>query len=278
MIPLINKEKCTNCLLCVQECVAGAIKEETMEVTSHRCILCSHCAAICPEEAIAINGAPGESLTPLSETISDDLDSLIKRRRSIRNYREKSVSKVEINRILDSVVHAPTGTNSRKVSITVLDSREKIDQLADIIMAHFDKLTKILLNSFTLPILIILLGRKKTKKLFSYKKLIKKYGKGKNILTHNAPLLMIFHVDRKSSTPGQDGIIWATTAVYLAESLGIGTCFNGFLVIGLNSCKKAREFLGIPKGNKICETFTAGYSKYTYKRAAVREDLKVTFI
>jgi len=278
MIPHISKEKCTNCLLCVQECVAGAIKEETMEVTSHRCILCSHCAAICPEEAITINGAAGETFAPISTAISDEMESLIKKRRSIRNYREEPVSKDEINRILSTVVHAPTGTNSRKVSITVLDSREKIDQLSDIIMAHFDKLTKLLLNTFTLPFLILFLGRKKTKKLFSYKRLIGKYGKGKNILTHDAPLLMIFHVDRKSSTPGQDGIIWATTAVYLAESLGIGTCFNGFLVIGLNSCKKAREYLGIPNGNKISETFTAGYSKYTFKRAAVREDLKVTFI
>jgi nitroreductase len=278
MIPVIDKEKCTDCRLCVQDCISRAITQEKKDIITHRCNLCSHCSAICPVEAISISGKTGEALKPLSETISDELESLIKRRRSIRHFMDKPVPNDEINRILNTVVHAPTGTNSRKVSITILNNREKITELTDIIMDHFDKVTKLLLNIFTFPLLILFLGRKKTKKLFSYKRYIATYGQGKNILTNDAPLLMIYHVDKRSSTPRQDGLIWATTAMYFAESLGIGTCFNGFLVIGINTCRKARKYLGIPKGNKICETFTAGYPQYTYKRSAVRDDLKVTIM
>lgn len=278
MLPLINKEICTDCQLCVNDCVARAITKENKDIIANRCILCSHCTAICPVEAITINGTSGEKLSSLSEDFSSNMETLVKGRRSIRTYKEKTVSKEIIRTVLNTVVHAPTGTNSRKVSITVLDSREKIEILTDILMNHFDKITRLLLNPLTWPILFLFVGRNKTEKLFNYKKLIRKYGKGKNILTHDAPLLMIFHVDKSSSSPSQDGIIWSTTAMYVAESHGLGTCFNGFLVIGLNTCRKARKYLGIPKGNRIAETFTAGYPVYTYKRSAVREDLDVVFI
>lgn len=278
MIPVIDLLKCTNCQLCVQECVSRAIEKETKNIDARRCILCGHCAAICPVEAVHINGAAGEDLEPLSLSFPQELETLIKKRRSIRNYQEIRIPKSVIERILKTVNYAPTGTNSRTVAITVLDSREKIEVLTDIIMNHFERVTKWLINPFTHLFLLLFLGKKKTGKLYSYKKLIASYGNGKNILTHDAPLLMVFHVDRSSATPVQDGIIWAATAVYVAESLGIGTCFNGFLVIGINTCRKARVYLGIPSGHKICETFTAGYAQFEYRRSVERDDLDIRFL
>jgi hypothetical protein len=66
--------------------------------------------------------------------------------------------------------------------------------------------------------------------------------------------------------------------MYFAESMGIGTCFNGFLVIGINTCKKARKYLNIPKGHKIYESFTAGYAEFSYNRGVLRKDLNVNFV
>lgn len=278
MIPIFDMNKCTNCQQCVKECISKAIDKDTKDIIAKRCILCGHCAAICPVEAVSINGETGEELESLSPSFPGEIETLMKKRRSIRNYRETKIPRSLIKQILETVNNSPTGTNSRKVCITVIDSKEKIDHLSNIIMKHFDKITKLLINPFTHIFLLLFLGKKKTNKLYAYKRLISSYGKGKNILTHDAPLLMIFHADKKSSTPNQDGIIWATTAMYLTESLGIGTCFNGFLVIGINTCKKAREYLGIPKGNKICETFTAGYPEFKYRRSFIREDLNAVFL
>ncbi len=278
MIPIFDMKKCTDCQLCVKECISRSIDKDTKDIIARRCILCGHCAAICPVEAVSINGKSGENLETLSPSFPEEFETLIKRRRSIRNYREMDIPRPLINRILKTVNNSPTGTNSRKVAITVIDSKEKIDHLTDIIMNHFNKIAKLLINPITHTFLLIFLGRKKTKKLYAYKRLISSYGRGKNILSHDAPLLMIFHTDKNSSTPHQDGLIWATTAMYVAESLGIGTCFNGFLVIGINTCSKARKYLGIPKGNKISETFTAGYPENIYNRSFIKDDLNVVFI
>ena len=278
MTPVIDLEKCVDCKLCIKDCIAGAIISDTKEIIQDKCILCSHCAAVCPEGAVSIGGRKGEEIEPLPEDFPLYFDRLVRKRRSVRNYKKENVTGDHIRKILKTTVHAPTGTNSRKTAVTVLESREKIEELTDIVMNHFKNLAKVILNPFTYPFLLLIYGKKKTEKYFAYKAMISEYGKGKNILTHDTPLLMIFHADRKSSTPGQDGIIWAATAVYCAESLGIGTCFNGFLVIGINTCRKARNFLSIPKGHKIFETFTAGYPEFSYRRYTIKEDLNVNFL
>ena len=278
MIPVIELKKCTDCRLCIKDCISRAIERETKKISADKCNLCGHCSAVCPEEAVTIDGRIGEKIKPLPHDFPIYFDTLVRKRRSVRNYKEQNVTEEHISRILNTTVHAPTGTNSRKTAITVLDSREKIIQLTDIVMDHFKKITSIILNPLTYPLLILFYGKKKTNKLFVYKKIISEYSKDNNILTHNAPLLMVFHSDRKSSTPRQDGIIWATTAMYTAESLGIGTCFNGFLVIGINTCRKARIFLNIPKGHKTYETFTAGYPQFIYRRYTIKEDLNAEFI
>ena len=278
MTPVIDLEKCTDCRLCIKDCISKAIVSGTKEILPDKCNLCGHCTAVCPEGAVSIGGRRGEEIKPLPQEFPNYFDTLVRKRRSVRNYRKQNVTDEHVDKILKTTVHAPTGTNSRKTAVTVLNSREKINQLSDIVMDHFKIVTRLIFNPLTYPFLLLLYGKKQTKKYFSYKKMISEYGQGRNTLTYDAPLLMIFHVDRKSSTPGQDGIIWATTAMYTAESLGIGTCFNGFLVIGINTCRKARKFLNIPKGHKIYETFTAGYPDFSYKRYTIKEDLNVNFL
>lgn len=278
MFPQIDLEKCIHCQLCITDCVANAIIKDTKVIIEKKCIRCGHCAAICPVEAVTINGVCGEELTSLPEKAPFYLESLIKGRRSVRHYKEENVPRETIEKILNTANCAPTGTNSRMSGVTVLDTREKINDLTDIIMKHFEKMTGILLNSFTRPLLILILGSVKTRKLFTYKKLISKYSHENNILTHDAPLLLIFHADKNSSSPGQDGIILATTAMYYAESIGVGTCFNGLLVIGINTCSKAKRFLNIQKGHKVYESFTAGYNKLSYRRGVIRDDLNVNYV
>jgi MinD superfamily P-loop ATPase len=88
MYPIVNLEKCTDCQLCVKDCVAEAIDKRTKEIFKTKCIHCGHCTVICPVEAIRIDGESGEVLNPISDNLSEDFESLIKIRRSIRHYKQ----------------------------------------------------------------------------------------------------------------------------------------------------------------------------------------------
>ena len=57
-MPWINKELCTGCQTCVDECSAGAIsmEEDTAVINEDKCIRCGVCHDICPDDAVRHDG------------------------------------------------------------------------------------------------------------------------------------------------------------------------------------------------------------------------------
>lgn len=53
-MPWIDKEICTGCGACVDECPVGTIHiiEDTAEIDMEGCIRCGKCHEICPEDAV----------------------------------------------------------------------------------------------------------------------------------------------------------------------------------------------------------------------------------
>jgi ferredoxin len=56
MTAIIDKEKCTGCGTCVDECPAAAItiENEKAKVDQELCVDCGSCVDICPSEAITM--------------------------------------------------------------------------------------------------------------------------------------------------------------------------------------------------------------------------------
>ena len=56
MIPVIDKEKCTGCGDCVDECPPQAIElvDEKAVISERLCEECGECVPACPEKAITI--------------------------------------------------------------------------------------------------------------------------------------------------------------------------------------------------------------------------------
>jgi ferredoxin/flavodoxin len=54
-LPTRNGEECQQCLLCEEECPAGAMDAETGQADPGKCIVCLRCMDNCPDEALAIN-------------------------------------------------------------------------------------------------------------------------------------------------------------------------------------------------------------------------------
>jgi Fe-S-cluster-containing hydrogenase component 2 len=54
MTTIVDKEKCTGCETCVDECPAAAItmENEKAKVDPELCVDCGSCVDVCPSEAI----------------------------------------------------------------------------------------------------------------------------------------------------------------------------------------------------------------------------------
>ena len=57
-MPWINKEMCTGCEICVNECCVGAIlmDEGIAFINESKCIRCGVCHDVCPEDAVRHDG------------------------------------------------------------------------------------------------------------------------------------------------------------------------------------------------------------------------------
>jgi Fe-S-cluster-containing hydrogenase component 2 len=56
MVAIVNKDICTGCETCVDECPAAAIAmvEDKANVTEDLCVDCGSCVDVCPAEAISM--------------------------------------------------------------------------------------------------------------------------------------------------------------------------------------------------------------------------------
>ena len=57
-MPWINKEMCTGCEICVDECTVGVISmiEDSAVINESECIRCGVCHDVCPAEAVRHDG------------------------------------------------------------------------------------------------------------------------------------------------------------------------------------------------------------------------------
>jgi len=57
-MPWINKEMCTGCRVCVDECSVGAISmnEDIAFIDESKCIRCGVCHDVCPNDAVRHDG------------------------------------------------------------------------------------------------------------------------------------------------------------------------------------------------------------------------------
>lgn len=274
---VIDINKCTKCELCVKSCVTGAIKPTEGLVYNDFCMGCSHCVAVCPKDAVSQSNLTGDYIT--DHNISpENFENLIYTRKSIRNFKKDEIKEKTLNDFLNLMQYAPTGTNSQQTYITVLKNREKITSFSEQIISFFKKTMKLAFTPLTYPFMRIFIGKEKTNKLFSYKNMLLNLEEGKDIITYNCPVVVVFHASPDSSTPDMDCNIQASYASLHAITLGLGTCFNGFITRGLNGNKKLKKEIGIPKSHKVYSSLLVGYPELNYKKRVIRNELKINIV
>jgi len=58
-MPWINKDMCTGCGICIEECPVDAIEQQAdglAEIDEAKCIRCGRCHEVCPQDAVRHDG------------------------------------------------------------------------------------------------------------------------------------------------------------------------------------------------------------------------------
>jgi nitroreductase/Pyruvate/2-oxoacid:ferredoxin oxidoreductase delta subunit len=158
---VLDEERCDGCGRCVRTCPIQLLiihdkKARSNDRYDHfRCITCQNCTAVCPKDAISIEGDyrvikgywRNEDLYFGEKTLPEPLEHarglkfeeyehelteterVIYKRRSVRLYKKKQVEPALVKRVLEAGRFSPSAGNNQPWKFIVIQNRDVIEEI-----------------------------------------------------------------------------------------------------------------------------------------------------
>lgn len=257
----IDKSKCTGCGKCEKDCIALALKTTGGKaVYTKDCLLCGHCVAVCPVNAVSIPDYDMKDVTEYhKETFSLNPEAVlnsIKFRRSIRDYKQIPVGQETLNLLLQAGRYTATAKNNQDCHFVFVE--KELETLKNYVWDYIERIEteeKHPIPKELLPFVSFNRRRKANPK--------------DDYLFRNAPVVLFI----TSDWPLDAGLA-AQNIETMAVSTGLGALYNGFLARITDMNKEAKRWLGI-QGKTIKACMLLGYPNVTYARTAPRKKANV---
>ncbi len=260
---MIYPEKCIGCGQCKSVCIRDNIEiDDVAYETGSNCFECGHCMGICPSGAITLKIFKGHENRIEKYSSKEvpleygDLLEFLKRRRSVRWFKNKKIDKLVFNKIFEGAYYSPSAQNEQDVEFVVLDNKlnDFMKHVYDIIKVEEEEFFRI-------------------KQLGDYLKdnSTRKYHP---LLWQGQQLILTFSTDKTSA------VIANTRMGLLAYSLGLGGFYSLFILKAdeIDHDKLMEFFPHIDKNKHMYSAFIIGYPKKTFKRTIPHKDINVKYM
>jgi len=312
-----DPEKCVHCKLCADSCPTSCLQwdeEKRMPYATGfkgmdlACIACNNCEAVCPTKAIRMRGEyrvlygryktpddkVGEMRGPMPFGEKDierdfgdiekeltEVERVIYRRRSIRLFRKKPVPKELIDRIIEAARFAPSSGNGQPCKFVVVTNRDVIDKvdrqcakLLDMIKWMYAGKDKwrdiaITLSSY------FMVNEMDQRPIAAIEK-VKQVG---GSITWGAPVVIHVLADSRGiANPPLDTGIATQNLVLAAHSLGLGTCYIGFIASAIKFLPWLKKDLHIEYPYELVTSISVGYPRGKLDNPVARGPVPVEWI
>lgn len=274
------EDRCTSCMLCVKDCVSGVWRDVNGKpeiVSPDDCINCCHCMSVCPSEAIEHTAMDPTQVrkTDKSLVLPDTYREIVRCRRSIRSYRDTQVPRETVENILKLAGHSPTASNQQDVAYTVITDKDLLNDISTTVFGLGKRIYKRATAGLGKFIYRFLQKLSVTTALDRYLDtmayFIDQTDKGKDLILHHAPVLVLIHAPRKGQFHNENCNIAAANIMNYAFAQGLGTCYIGFLLVALKFNSGLRKRLPVPKERKLYACLVMGYPEYRHQFTSSRK-------
>ncbi len=264
----IDQEKCIQCGECVRDCPYDIIELSgeypvVIRGKEEQCIQCQHCLAVCSTGALSILGKDPDHSIPIKDNLpsAEQMETLVKARRSVRFYKKKPVETETISHLLEVVSHCPTGINNRQLLFTVVEDQKTMEKIRFETMEGIRKAVQ----DSSLP-----------QGLEFFEGILGAWNRGQDIIFRSAPHLLIVSSPKGGPSPEADTMIALSYFELVASSMGLGTVWDGLAKWALTAIlPEMITKLGVPQDHHIGYMMVFGWPAIKYHRTVQRGDARI---
>jgi nitroreductase/NAD-dependent dihydropyrimidine dehydrogenase PreA subunit len=255
----VNQAKCKKDGICIEACPAGCLEAGAegfpQEVEGTFCIDCGHCVAVCPHGALSHARLPEKDFSPAPKlkVKATDMEALMKSRRSVREFKDESIPRETLDKLLDIARYAPTAVNYQKVSWIVTQERAKITSINKVIADWMRR-------NDLMPAYLAM------------------WDKGRDVILRGASNLAVACAPADYNWAAEDCAIALSYMELAAATMGLGVCWAGILTRAAQADPAVARALSVPEGQKVCGGLMLGVPKYRYNLIPPRNAVKVAWI
>jgi nitroreductase len=193
--------------------------------------------------------------------------------RTCRSFLPKDVPDAVLLQLVDNMKHYPSASNARPLQISIVRSKEKVKLLNDMTAEKLIRMFRLVCSPWLSPFIRIFVPSVDIRKLKRYKNsFIEQKDVNDSQICHHAPAVLLFHGEvSKTGMAEADANIWATYTSIYANTLGLGTCFNGFIVQAMGKKSKLNPLFKVPGNHRVYASLLIGYPKVRYRNEASRQ-------
>ena len=286
---VIDSTKCTKCGFCSEVCpnyVLVLSKGREIQVRyPEQCCICGHCVAVCPENALVHKKMPTEKFEdlPATEIQPENMRTLLLSRRSTRVFKENPVPIELIEQLIEVGIHAGTSSNGQTENFVVIQDRNLLSELEKMVIeVLWNKGMKYLGSDIGQKLAKTKLGEEMLRQAIPYYHIIRNRRQNNELtgmIFRNAPVVIIIHGLGTNFMAHANCSIAARNMEIMAKTIGLGTCWVGFLSLAAYLAKKKIErYLKIPDDHSIYGAIMVGYPKFEYRKIIPRKERRVRWI
>jgi len=263
----INQQLCTGCAACVKDCLPKniCIKDGKAQPVSETCMACGHCIAVCPVNAVSLTDLNMGDVIELTEAgvSPESFLSLIKSRRSVRQYQDRPVDAALIHRMIEAARFTATGGNRQDLSYVVV--QKEMEPFRSLIINNLAETAPALLEAADTNMIM----RNYATRWLAIAEKYRSNPQEKDAVFFGVPTVIL----ATGNGPVDAGMAISNMEL-MAHASGLGALYSGFITWGADHAN-VRELLGIPAKRKINMAMLVGHPDVKYRRSVPRNPQQV---
>jgi ferredoxin len=270
---VVDKEACRACGQCVKICHEHclALDNGALHIDRQYCSTCTQCIAICPRGALSWDGTPSVPFDRDQLPSPQQIDELLKQRRTIRFFKETPLDRALLQEIVRYGIYAPT--NNYHLRAIVVDDPEMVAALDQVII---DVNKRIYNLAYRFRPLYALISR-----LWPNGDYVQARPKLETTLArgwtfgHQGATMVLIVGDKRTPLSEASAHYALYNMILYAQTKGVGNRLWGPGQLFLTRSRAARRRLGLSKQERIYGTLLLGWPAVKFKNKVQGKSLPI---